>query len=131
MADLLSDYTKYRRYFSPAAMWDKISAYARKAGIELVYAVLVLYYVATDPATPKADRVRIYGAIGYFILPIDIVPDAIPVVGFSDDMAALLWALKSVWVNITPEIRDKARRRLSRWFGPVDASRLHLPGLPA
>ena len=105
-------------------MWEKISSVAKQAGIELVYAVLLLYYIAIDPATPKTDKVRIFGVIGYFILPVDIVPDALPLIGCTDDMAAVLWALKAVYDNITPAVRAKARSRLTRWFGKVDEARL-------
>ena len=124
MTKPLSEYLSYQKYFTPAAMWEKISAVAKKAGIELVYAVLLLYYVAIDPATPKTDKVRIFGVIGYFILPVDIVPDALPLIGCTDDMAAVLWALKAVCDNITPAVRAKARMRLTRWFGKVDEARL-------
>lgn len=121
----LFDYSVYHKYFSPEAMWNKISAVARKAGMELIYAVLLLYYVAIDPNTPKADKFRIYCVIGYFILPVDLIPDALPVIGWTDDMAAVVWVLKTVWNNITPEIRAKARRQLARWFGEVDQTELN------
>lgn len=61
--------------------------------------------------------------IGYFILPLDLVPDALPLIGYTDDVAAVIWGLKSVWENITPEIKEKARQRLTRWFGQVDAEK--------
>ena len=63
--------------------------------------------------------------IGYFILPVDLIPDALPVIGWTDDMAAVVWVLKTVWNNITPEIRAKARRQLARWFGEVDQTELN------
>lgn len=119
-----SDYSAYQSFFSPEAMWRKISSIARRAGTELVYAVLLLYYVATASSTSKADKARIYGVIGYFILPLDLVPDALPFIGYTDDVAAVIWGLKSVWENITPEIKEKARQRLTRWFGQVDAEKL-------
>ena len=58
----------------------------------------------------------IVGALGYMISPFDAVPDAIPIVGLTDDLAVLVYVLKKVWVNVEPEIKDKARARLSKWF---------------
>lgn len=107
-------------------MWEKIADVAKKAGVKVVYGVLLLYYVAVDPNTSTADKAKIYGAIGYFILPLDLVPDAIPMVGYTDDLAAITWALKAVWDNITPSIHDKARRQLSKWFGNVKESDLEI-----
>lgn len=126
MAKQLSDYLAYQQYFNPTKMWDKIAEVAKKAGVKVVYGVLLLYYVAVDPNTSTADKAKIYGAIGYFILPLDLVPDAIPMVGYTDDLAAISWALKAVWDNITPSIHDKARRQLSKWFGHVNESDLKL-----
>ena len=64
----------------------------------------------------KADKALIVGALGYMISPFDAVPDAIPIVGLTDDLAVLVYVLKKVWVNVEPEIKDKARARLSKWF---------------
>ena len=88
----------------------------------MVYGVLLLYYVAIDPNTSTADKAKIYGAIGYFILPVDLVPDAIPMVGYTDDLAAITWALKAVWNNVTPDIHAKAKVKLSEWFGNISDS---------
>ena len=126
MAKQLSDYLAYQQYFNPAKMWEKIAEVAKKAGVKVIYGVLLLYYVAADPKTSRADKAKIYGAIGYFILPLDLVPDAIPMVGYTDDLAAIIWALKAVWDNITPGIHSKARKKLTEWFGQVKDSDLKI-----
>ena len=61
----------------------------------------------------------IAGALGYFILPADILPDLIPAIGYADDWAALLAAVVYVSKAVTPEIKAKAKFRLTKWFGPV------------
>ena len=122
MAKQLSDYIAYQKYFNPTEMWEKIANVAKKAGVKVVYGVLLLYYVAIDPNTSTADKAKIYGAIGYFILPVDLVPDAIPMVGYTDDLAAITWALKAVWNNVTPDIHAKAKVKLSEWFGNISDS---------
>ena len=126
MAKKLTDYLAYQQYFNPTDMWEKIATFATKAGAKVVYGVLLLYYVAIDPNTSAADKAKIYGAIGYFILPLDLIPDGIPMVGYTDDLTAIVWALKAVWDNVTPEIKDKALQRLIEWFGTVDESDLKL-----
>lgn len=126
MEKQLSDYLAYQQYFNPTKMWEKIAGVAKKAGVKVIYGVLLLYYVAADPKTSRADKAKIYGAIGYFILPLDLVPDAIPMVGYTDDLAAIIWALKAVWDNITPEIHSKARKKLTEWFGQVKDSDLKI-----
>ena len=68
----------------------------------------------------KADKSKIYGALGYFILPLDILPDFIPLAGFTDDLTAVIWALHTVWKNITPEIKAQAAAKTREWFGDFD-----------
>ena len=89
---------------------------AKSAGVKVVYAALLLYYVMKNPATPKADRLKIIGALGYLILPMDLIPDFVPAVGFTDDLAALIWGIYSVSKNITPEVKLQAKERLGTWF---------------
>lgn len=123
----LANYDKYGKNYSEDSFWDKLGKVARKAGVKIVYAALLLYYVLKNPATPKADRAKIIGALGYFILPLDLIPDFIPVVGFSDDLAALAWGIYSVARNITPEVKLQAHGKLGEWF--KDFSDSDLEGL--
>ena len=121
----IDDYCSYGCYFSTSELWNKIKNVAQKAGIKVVYAVLLLYYVATDENVSLSDKAKIYGALGYFILPIDLIPDIVPG-GYADDMSALLWALRAVWDNITPEIERKAKTKLREWFGTIQKNDLEL-----
>lgn len=121
----IDGYCSYGCYFSTSELWNKIKNVAQKAGIKVVYAVLLLYYVATDENVSLSDKAKIYGALGYFILPIDLIPDIVPG-GYVDDMSALLWALRAVWDNITPEIERKAKTKLREWFGTIQKNDLEL-----
>ena len=112
-------FADYQKYFSVEGLKNKLSAIGKSAGASLVYLVLLLYYVVTDSKLPLQDRAIIYGALGYFILPVDLIPDAMPIVGFSDDMAAVIAALNAIKGNITPEAKSRARERLGRWFPAV------------
>lgn len=113
----MEELTKYQKHYSEESLADKIAKVAKKAGVKVIYAALLLYYVLKNPLTPRGDKTKILGALGYFILPLDLIPDAIPVVGFADDLAALTWALYAVGRNITPEIKAQAKAKLRDWFG--------------
>lgn len=110
----------YQSNYSESGLWKKVKSVAKKAGIKTIYMVLLLHYVLKSPDVPLEDKARIYGALGYFILPIDLIPDFIPAVGYSDDVAALAFALHAVWKNVTPEIKEQAQRKLREWFGSFD-----------
>ena len=112
----LPDFMSFANKFSPSDFVDKVARIAKRAGAKLVYAALILYYTLQSDKVSKADKALIVGALGYMISPLDAVPDAIPIVGLKDDLAVLVYVLKKVWVNVEPEIKDKARARLSKWF---------------
>lgn len=111
---------RYQTHYSEKGFGSKLPKVARKAGSKLVYCVLLLYYVLKSPSVTKADKSKIYGALGYFILPLDILPDFIPLAGFTDDLTAVIWALHTVWKNITPEIKVQAVAKTREWFGDFD-----------
>jgi len=113
-----------QKHYSEEGMWQKILKVAKKAGIKVVYLALILYYTATASTTPAKQKGMIYGALGYFILPIDLIPDTIPVVGYTDDLAALLACISVVITCITPEIIQKAQDKLHDWFGDYDKSEI-------
>lgn len=92
--------------------------------MKVIYVALILYYELTDPDIDTKEKAVIIGALGYFILPIDLIPDAIPVAGFTDDLAVLIAAYKFVEHNITPEIKAKAKSKLAEWFGAVDENEI-------
>ena len=112
--NILKDYGKYQGSFSAENFWAKVKSVAKKAGAKVIYVALILYYELTDPDIDAKEKAVIIGALGYFILPIDLIPDAIPVAGFTDDLAALLAAY------ITPEVEAKAKAKLAEWFGDVE-----------
>lgn len=112
----LPDFMSYANKFTANDFVDKISRIAKSAGSKLVYAALILYYTLQSDKVSRSDKAVIIGALGYLISPLDVVPDAIPIVGLSDDLAVLLYVLKKVWVNVDSEIKDKAKAKLAKWF---------------
>ena len=116
---------KYQYNYSESKLLRKLSSAARWAGAKVVYAVLLLYYVLRSDEVPLKEKSKILGALGYFILPADMVLDFIPMLGYSDDMAALLWALHSVATNISPQIKSKAKVRLGELFKSYDEQKIN------
>ena len=112
----LPDFMSYANKFSQSEFAEKIARIAKRAGVKLVYAALILYYTLQSDKVSKADKAIIIGALGYMISPLDVIPDAIPIAGLTDDLAVLLYVLKKVWTGIDPEIVEQARGKLSRWF---------------
>ncbi|GAU82239.1 MULTISPECIES: YkvA family protein [unclassified Bosea (in: a-proteobacteria)] len=75
--------------------------------------LLAAYFCTRDPATPRRVRLTLLAALGYFVLPIDAIPDIMPILGFSDDAAVMAAAIAAVAGSITPEHRQKAQDTLA------------------
>jgi len=103
--------------FSEEKFWSKLMKYAKKAGSSVVYAVLLLYYTLQKPEIPKKVKVVIIGALGYFILPIDAIPDFAVGLGYTDDLGAIGFALIQVAMYIDQDVKQKAKEKLADWFG--------------
>lgn len=118
------DLEKYQKHYSEEGLLDKISKTFKKAGLKVIYYVLLLYYVLMDENTPFQQKMLIIGALGYFILPVDMIPDFIPAAGFADDAAAIVACLKTVSDNVTPEVKKKTINTLHDWFDEVEYSKV-------
>ena len=82
--------------------------------------LLAAYYCAFDRQTPRHVQAALLGAIAYFILPFDFIPDMLPVLGFTDDAAILATAIRMVAGHITQDHRDAARAALKRGIDDVE-----------
>jgi len=94
-----------------AGFWPKVARFAGK--LPFAEDLLAAYYCAFDRNTPNQVRFILLGALAYFVMPIDVVPDLLPVFGFADDAAVLAAALKAVSDAIRPEHREAAKRKLA------------------
>ena len=119
-----ADLSKYESEFSFDNLMNKIKESAKKAGLKAIYMALLLYYALESPTISTMDKAIIYGALGYFICPIDIIPDILPFVGLTDDIAVLAWAFSRVKKNVTDMTREKAKTKLKIWFGNYDESEI-------
>src|SRR5262249_49526005 len=109
--------SNYASHFSDSRFWDTVRPFARRAGSELIEAAITLSHCLPDPDTPRWARAIIAGALGYFILPTDLVPDFTPVVGFADDLGTFVAATACVAIHVKPEHRARAQRQMQTWFG--------------
>jgi uncharacterized membrane protein YkvA (DUF1232 family) len=96
--------------------WAKFKRVA--AQLPFAEDLLSAYYCAFDRQTPRHVQAALLGAIAYFILPFDVIPDMLPVLGFTDDAAVLATAIRLVAAHITPEHREAARAALQRIVDP-------------
>ena len=100
------------------ALMDKLRPWALKAGRVATRPLLQFYYVMDDENTSTLDRVLIYAAIIYTILPMDFIPSAVyKFLGILDDGVAMLFVYKKIKDKITPEINAKVEETLNEWFG--------------
>ncbi|QYJ90261.1 YkvA family protein [Shewanella halotolerans] len=102
--------------YSDDGFWHKVKQFAKQAGREVIDNALCLYYAAQRPDTPKWAKTVIFGALAYFITPLDAIPDLTPVVGFSDDLGALAAALAMVSMYIDDKVKQQAAAKTSAWF---------------
>ncbi|MBQ6193098.1 MAG: DUF1232 domain-containing protein [Prevotella sp.] len=112
----LPDFMNYKNRFSPGGFVEKISRIAKRAGVKLVYAALILYYTLESDQVSLKDKATIIGALGYLISPLDVVPDAIPIAGLSDDLAVLIYVLNRIWGDVSEDVKAKAKAKLATWF---------------
>jgi uncharacterized membrane protein YkvA (DUF1232 family) len=110
--------------------WPKLRRFA--AQLPFAEDLLAAYFCAFDRNTPRRVQVALIGALAYFVLPFDFIPDMLPLAGFTDDAAVLATAVRLVAVHITPRHREAARGVLVRAAAPsspAQAEAKRAPGL--
>ena len=117
-----NDLSKYEGQYNDDSLERKISRFAKKAGLTTIYHVLLLYHILKSESTSAAT---IIGALGYFICPLDIIPDIIIGTGYIDDCAALVLALNCIASSITQDIKKKAKNKLHDIFDDFDDSEIN------
>lgn len=121
-----NDWTAYGRHYEQGAFWKTLLRHSGSMGRKVVEQALVLYYCLVDPSTPVWIRGVIVGALGYLIMPLDLIPDLMPVIGWLDDAGVIAAALGIVEFAVTKSHRMKGRRQADRIFG---TRRFRRPGL--
>lgn len=105
---------QYERHYNEDKFWQKLRKLAGKWGEKLLLPAMMLYCMMKSPNVSLRDKTIILGALGYLILPLDAVPDFIPMLGIVDDISAIMLALKTLNKDITPEIRKVAQEQTDK-----------------
>jgi uncharacterized membrane protein YkvA (DUF1232 family) len=111
---------EYSKYYSESSLWKKIKKFSKEAGEKVIYAVLLLYYAMLDESVNVKTKVLIVASLGYFILPTDAIFDFTPIIGYSDDLGVLIFAINQISSMITPSVKEMARNKMSEWFKNID-----------
>lgn len=109
-------------WYSGRRLWRTLRKVAACAGRKTVFSALILFYCLKDHDTPTWAKGVIIGALGYLILPVDLIPDIIPGAGYGDDWGAIVAALGTVAAYIKDEHKAKAQAQIERFFGAADLS---------
>ena len=105
------------RWYSAPALWHKLLKVAAVAGEKSLLAALTLFYCLKDKDTPTWARGVIVGALGYLILPTDLIPDILPGAGYGDDWGAIVAALATVSAYVKDEHKSRAGEQVARLLG--------------
>ena len=112
-----SEVEEYAENYSETSFFDKVTGTIKKAGISLIYKALQLFYVAQRPDCPMRIKAAVYAPLGYFISPVDVIPDITPFLGYTDDAAVIALALAVAQLYINDDVKRKAREKLVSLFG--------------
>lgn len=105
------------RWYSAPRLWRTLKKAAARAGRKSLFTGLTLFYCMQDADTPKWAKGVIVGALGYFIFPADMIPDILPLVGYGDDLGALIAALGTVAAYVKEAHKVKAAAQVGRLIG--------------
>lgn len=119
-----NELSKYAGSYSEENLLHKISKFGAHIGLELLYKVAQLWCVLQKPEVPAKDKALIMGALGYLISPLDFIPDLTPVLGYSDDLVAITFALLKVQGYIDDEVKAEAKALLAKVFGEDAVAKL-------
>jgi uncharacterized membrane protein YkvA (DUF1232 family) len=122
--DVFENSEKYSKHYDEESFFKKILDYGKRAGAKVVFAALLLFYAVKSEKMPLKEKTMVLGALGYFIFPIDLIPDFIPVVGYADDFAVLYATVRMVVAFIDEQVINDARGQLNEWFGDIDEAEL-------
>jgi uncharacterized membrane protein YkvA (DUF1232 family) len=107
-------------WYSGPHLWSTLKKVAASAGRKTLLSALILFYCLKDRDTPTWAKGVIVGALGYLILPVDLIPDIIPGAGYGDDWGAIVAALATVSAYIKDDHKAKAQAQVVRFFGTAN-----------
>lgn len=105
---------QYNRHYDEDSFWKKLKHLASNVGSKVLYPALQLYFLLQAKDVPMKAKTLIVGALGYLILPADLVPDFIPALGFTDDLTALMVALRTLNKYLDADINRRAKEQTEK-----------------
>lgn len=105
------------KHYSDQKFFAKMKRVSGKIGKEALQAAATLFVALKSPDLPKSSKMIVLGALGYFILPVDLMTDLLPVVGLTDDITIIMMALGKVYLTITDEMKEEAAMLVEKWTG--------------
>ncbi|MCA1961805.1 MAG: DUF1232 domain-containing protein [Desulfomonile sp.] len=115
--DFTNKFGQFQKHYSETDFWSRIKRNAKRLGEVGLRHALTLFYALQEPGVPTWAKTVIIGALGYFIFPLDAIPDFIPVAGLTDDLAVLAAAIGALELNIPQSAREKADAKMQEWLG--------------
>ena len=108
--------SNYTQHYDDKNFWSKSKQVVKKAGRKVVETALTLFYCMQDRDTPYWAKAVIAGMLGYFISPIDAIPDILGPIGYTDDLGVFMAAMGTIGVYIKPEHKNVAKNKCAEWF---------------
>ena len=124
LEDITANLKLYEKYFSENELLQKIGKLGKSIGATVLYPVFLLFNLLKSGDINLKEKAMIIGTLGYFILPVDLLPDAIVGVGYADDAAALTAAVTALASCITEDIQNESKEQLCKIFGEFDEKAL-------
>lgn len=107
---------KNPKLFSETKLWKKLNNVALRVGMKVVYPAVLLYYIFKSSNVPLRAKSLIVVALTYFIMPLDGLPDFLPLLGYADDLSLLIATLSQMKKYVNPEILELTRVKIEQWF---------------
>ena len=117
---------KYEQHYNDSSFLDKVTKYGKLIGITALYKAVQLWFILQKPDVPAGTKAVIMGALGYLIAPLDFLPDLLPVLGYTDDMVAITFALIKVQGYIDEEVERKSKKLLTKIFGELAICKVNI-----
>jgi uncharacterized membrane protein YkvA (DUF1232 family) len=124
LEDITANLNIYEKYFSESELLQKIGKFGKSIGATVLYPVFLLFNLLKSGDINMKEKAMIIGTLGYFILPLDLLPDALVGVGYADDVAALTAAVTALASCITEDIQNESKSQLRKVFGNFDEKAL-------
>jgi uncharacterized membrane protein YkvA (DUF1232 family) len=113
---LIRNIEKYIKYYDEHQLLGTLRIIGGKIGSQIVMYAIVMLILIRDNNVPAKVKITLMAALGYLILPTDLITDVLPVIGFTDDIAFLSYVISSTTEYITPEVKSKARKKMAVWI---------------